>query len=103
MATFVMVQSQFVFQLPIVEFHAPTRLGGAHQAPQSDQLWAELREPEFNGSTRLRGPLHQQPFLHPRRMLAFPPMRRPNRKLGETRALGTTASLTPGYGVPSRS
>jgi len=45
LAAFVMIQSQFFFQFPVIQLHAPAGLGDADQAPQPGRLRVDLSQP----------------------------------------------------------
>jgi hypothetical protein len=49
LAAFVMVESEFLFQLAVVLLDPPARLGDAHEAPQRQPLLTELGQPIFRG------------------------------------------------------
>ena len=98
-APFVMVQSQFLFQLLIVLFHAPAEFGQLHQAWERDPL-GQVREPVLAGSFRLGGPLAQQPDgfqLGPPLNMAMGRLHPASR---EAAALRASAALSPGYRPP---
>src|SRR5207244_5236689 len=59
-APFVVVQSQFLFELLVVLLHSPAEFSQPHQAPQRDLL-RQVREPILGGRFRFRWPLDQQP------------------------------------------
>src|SRR5438552_17749473 len=59
-APFVVVQSQFLFELLVVLLHSPAEFSQPHQAPQRDLL-KQVREPILGGRFRFRWPLDQQP------------------------------------------
>src|SRR6266849_5680587 len=51
-APFVVVQSQFLFELLVVLLHSPAEFSQAHQAPQRDLL-GQVREPILGGALPL--------------------------------------------------
>src|SRR5439155_1201172 len=59
-APFVVVQSQFLFELLVVLLHSPPEFSQPHQAPQRDLL-RQVREPILGGRFGFPWPLDQQP------------------------------------------
>src|ERR1035437_3266320 len=101
LTAFVMIQSQFFFQLPVIQLHAPAGLGDADPAPQPERLRVELSQPVLGRLGRFLRPFQQQPLRTAEgRFLFPPPVCSPNPEHGETRPLHAPASLTPSHRPP---
>ncbi len=98
-APFVMVQSQFLFQLLVVLFDSPAQFGQLHQASERDPR-GQVREPILRGSFGLGGPLDEQPDrfqFGPVLNMAVRGLHSASRKAAP---LGASTALSPPHGPP---
>src|SRR5258705_1832243 len=83
---FVVVQTEFLLQFPVVEFDPPARFSDSNQAAHPRRLRWEMSHPVFAGLRFCLGPFHEQPLGHSLRMLLLTPsVSRPHRGHGKTR------------------
>src|SRR5512136_2305214 len=103
-ATFKMVQTQFVFELAVVKLYSPSRSSYPDEVPYSRRTRPQLGKPIFDRRCFIHTPFNQQPLGHPlNRILGLPPVGCPYFDLGIARSLGSLGALSPRYGVPCRS
>ena len=98
-APFVMVQSQFLFQLLIVLFDSPAQFGQLHQASERDPL-GQVREPILRGSFGLGGPLDEQPDRFQLGSVVKMAMRGLHPASRKAAPLCASTALSPGHGSP---
>src|SRR5262249_6622228 len=103
MATFKMIQAEFLFQFAIVQLDPPAGMSHANQAPQSPEGRTQLPQPILNRLLLCGRPFDQQPLRDALDALTgTPAVCGPNGQPGKARALQTSTALPPAHVPPSR-
>src|SRR5215467_815626 len=97
--SFIVAQSEFLFQLLVVPLDDPAMLGQAHQIGKFS-FGRESGQPVSAGFGFLSRPLHQQPLLGTKFTAPVIAMGGSDAQRSKTGTQGLTSSFSPNYGFP---